>query len=553
MTKKTNMNRREFMKLLAKGGAMGALSSIGQLSLVNEAIATDPGFPDYKAMVCLFFLGGNDGFNMLIPNDASYANYAAVRGELAVNNQDLNLSSLSSALHNGTLGKGSNNPYNVDHTHTSAYTKGVYDLSNNGFNMAVHGLMPEFAQLIADNKISAIANVGNMVAPVTKQQIIAETANLPLFLFAHNHQQRALQTGQGNNLNDIGWAGKIADAWLGINGGSNLAGLNISFGNRRMMIGKTTSPMVLGEKVHIPTPFLGMGKGEGITSDEQRALFRALSGLPSEASGSALNFSTNSYTNSNPFKQLYSEAMLRAMNLADKLPEIWDNNPITYSSKGSYGERLFAVPSSNDLGFNNILSGDLIKKLETVAKMIELGTKDAFATGNHTRQIFFVGVPGYDTHNNQAYRHSRLLREISLGLWKFQKAMEELGHEEKVTTFSMSDFGRTMTINGGNGTDHAWGSHHFVMGGAGTNATNQFNGGKLFGTPPDLSLNGSDDYSEGKGQYIPTTSQDQVNASICKWFGVDESLISTIFPNLANFQTTSGDISSAFLKNLFVA
>jgi uncharacterized protein (DUF1501 family) len=535
-----------------KGGAMGALGSIGQLSLVNQATATDPGFSDYKAMVCVFFLGGNDGFNMLIPNDASHANYASVRGKLGVNNQDLNLSSISSALHNGILGQGVNNPYNVDHTHTSAYTKGFYNLPNNEFNMGIHGLMPELAQLIADKKASIIANVGNMVEPVTKQQITNATANLPLFLFAHNHQQRALQTGQANNLNDIGWAGKIADAWTGINGGVNLPSLNVSFGNRRMMIGNATSPLVLGQKDHIPAPFIGLGKNEGMASDERRALFRALSGLPSEASTSTLDLPNNNYTNANPFKHLYSESLFRSMDVADRLPEIWNNNPITYTSKGSYGENLFAVPSSNTLGFTNILSGDLIKQFETVAKMIELGARDAFSTGNHTRQIFFVAVPGYDTHSNQAYRHSRLLREISLGLWKFQKAMEELGHEEKVTTFSMSDFGRTMTINGGNGTDHAWGSHHFVMGGAGANTSGHFNGGQLFGTPPDLTLNGPDDYGEGKGQYIPTTSQDQVNASICKWFGVDDSLITTIFPNLANFETVPGNISSAFLQDLFV-
>jgi uncharacterized protein (DUF1501 family) len=129
--------------------------------------------------------------------------------------------------------------------------------------------------------------------------------------------------------------------------------------------------------------------------------------------------------------------------------------------------------------------------------------------------------------------------------------MEELGHAEKVTTFSMSDFGRTLSINAGLGTDHAWGSNHFVMGGAGHKSSGTLNGGKMFGTFPDLTPNGSDDYSD-KGRMIPTTSQDQINASICEWFGVEESLISTIFPNLSNFETNPGVASSAYLNNLFV-
>jgi len=187
-----------------------------------------------------------------------------------------------------------------------------------------------------------------------------------------------------------------------------------------------------------------------------------------------------------------------------------------------------------------------------VAKMIDLGAKDAFATGNYKRQIFFVGIGGHDSHNSQAESHPKKLREMSLGLWKFQKAMEELGHAEKVTTFSMSDFGRTLSINGGLGTDHAWGSHHFVMGGAGTKTSGSLNGGSMIGTLPSLKIGGADDYKD-KGRIIPTTSQDQVNATICKWFGVDPSLISNIFPNLSNFETSPGDANSAYLNDLFVS
>lgn len=544
------LDRRDFMKLLAKGSAAGALGSVGQLTLMNEAVAASPSFSGYKAMVCVFFAGGNDSFNMFIPSDSSsHANYKSIRGGLAIENNDLGLASIASNLHGGTLGKGAANPYNVDLRQETAYSKGFYDLSAKGIDLGVNGVMPELAQLITENKASIVANVGNLVSPVTRTEIQSKTANLPLFLFAHDHQQRALQTGQGDNLNDIGWAGKIADSWTGINNNSAL-GLNISYsGNNRMLIGNSTTPLVL--RAGSPPYFREMRKGNNTFEDDRRALFKALSGIPSEASSSLLNLSTTAFTDANPFKRLYSNMINRSMGSFDTLYSTWNNNTLTYTSKGPYGEDLFANPSAADIGFSQALNGGFFKQLESVAKMIDLGVKDAFATGDHKRQIFFVQMGGFDTHANQAGSHPKLLREISMGLWKFQKALEELGHEEKVTTFSMSDFGRTVSNNDG-GTDHAWGAHHFVMGGTGNQTTGTLNGGNMLGTLPDLTLDGKDDYSS-KGRIIPTTAQDQLNASICEWFGVDQTLISSLFPNVSNFETTQGVASSGYLKDLFVS
>ena len=552
MNTKNNIDRRQFMKLLAKGSAAGALGSVGQFALMNEAFAAAPSFSGYKALVCVYFHGGNDSFNMLIPTQSDeYNTYKASRGGLAVANNDLDISSISANLKNGTLGKGSSNPYNagVSSSEVAAYTRGLYDLSNKGINLGVNAVMPEFAQLINENKMSLIANVGNLVAPVTRQQIKDKTANLPLFLFAHDHQRRALQTGQGNNLNDIGWAGKIADSWKGVNNNSPL-GLNISYaGNDRMLIGKKTSPFVLSSSGSIPY-FKQMRKDHNEYEDDHRALFKALGGIAKEASTSALNLGTMNYGNSDPFKRLFGQMQNKSLSTFDELFGAWNDNPISYDTKGPYGEDLFANVEAADIGFSSTLNGRFISQLESVAKMIDLGAKDAFKTGDYKRQIFFVNMTGFDNHTNQAPGHSKLLREISLGLWKFQKAMEELGHAEKVTTFSMSDFGRTLSNNGG-GTDHAWGAHHFVMGGAGKKTAGTLNGGSMIGTPPDLTLDGPDDYSN-KGRMIPTLAQDQLNASICEWFGVEQSKIADIFPNLSNFKAPQGDIKSAFLNDLFV-
>lgn len=531
---KNNVNRRQFMKLLAKGGAAGALGSVGQLALMNEAAAAAPGFSDYKALVCVFMYGGNDSFNMLIPSDASHADYQAIRAALAVKKKDLGLSSLGASLNNGTLGSGASNPYNVDLTQEKAYTKGYYDLSSKGIKLGVNGVMPEFAQLINEDKVSIIANSGNMVAPVTKEQIKNNTANLPLFLFAHNHQQRALQTGQANKLDDIGWAGKIADSWAGINNNSSL-GLNISYsGNNRMLIGNKTSPLVLNPG--LPPIFREMNLNKSSYYDERRILFKEL---------------ITASKNSNLFQKLSANMVDSSLTNFDALSESWAQEELTYSTKGPYGEELFEVPSPEKIGFQDKLSRGFIPRMETIAKMVDMGAKDTFNTGNYKRQVFFVGLGSFDTHAAQATNHPKLLRELSLGLWKFQKAMEELGHADKVTTFSMSDFGRTMSINAGLGTDHAWGSHHFVMGGAGNGSAGTLNGGNMIGDLPDLTPKGADDYSD-LGRMIPKIGQDQVNASICRWFGVEQSTISTIFPNLSNFETVSGDVNSAYLNDLFV-
>lgn len=238
------------------------------------------------------------------------------------------------------------------------------------------------------------------------------------------------------------------------------------------------------------------------------------------------------------------------MSTFDVLLNTWDANPISYISTGSYGEGLFTTPTTNDLGFGTSLGGKLISQLESVAKMIELGAQDRFSTEGYHRQIFMVGLGGFDTYATQGSKHPLLLRELSLALWKFQKAMEELGHANKVTTFTMSDFGRTVSRNS-TGTDHAWGGHHIVMGGDGAGISGSLNGGQVLGHLPDLSLGGDDDYS-GKGRTIPRIAQDQLNAILCRWLGVDNALMPTIFPNLTKFTSSSGSgLDSTYLNSLY--
>jgi uncharacterized protein (DUF1501 family) len=545
------MHRRDFLKRATALGGLGLLGPLGQLSYPRSCQAAAPDFSDYKALVCIFLYGGNDSFNMLVPYGSAagrrYSDYAAVRGNLAVADNNLALSSVTSGntnLNRGSLGTGSANPYNVNQSHSSAYTRGLYPLTGKGIDLAVNGLMPELAQLIVDNRVSIIANCGTLVEPVSNASITAGGVKLPKFLFAHNHQQQELQTGRADDLDYIGWAGRIADAWNGINN-SNPLGLNLAyFSKDYMMIGQNSSPVVL--KADAPPNVDHLRLGVNDHRDDRRALFNALAGI--EGNSGRLDFNRhNTPTTGDYFKDHYNRLLLKSVSTFENLDSSWQTVHLTFSTTDPYGEDLFSIPSRDQLGFSSNIKGRLIGQLESVTKMIHMGASGLLGPG-YNRQIFLVQMNGFDNHASQAQDHPLLLRELSLGLWKFQQAMEELGYAQQVTTFTMSDFGRTLT-NNGDGTDHAWASNQLVMGGTGDHSAGNLDGGKLFGTLPDLQLGGTDDYGE-KGRYIPTIAQEQVNAAVARWFGVNDSLMRRLFPNLVNFQSGS-EYDSAYM-DLFV-
>lgn len=544
-------SRRHFLQSLLGAGIGGSLGTIGQLGLMQQvSAAVAPEFSDYKAMVCILLNGGNDSFNMLVPYGSApggaYNDYADVRGELAVANKALNLSTVSAAggnLNNSPLSGGSGNPYYTGDNIATAYKKGLYSLADKSIPLAVNSLMPELAQLITDDKVSILSNIGNLVEPVSRREIFDETANLPLFLFAHNHQKRALETGRGDSLTDIGWAGRIADNWPGINNNHPL-GLNVSYaGNNSMMLGATTTPLVL--EAGVPPEFVDMEYRSGRAENERRALFTAMAGRENTAVGGGIIFGTERTAHTtNPFRQFYNRSLLKSMRVFDELSETWPDGGIEYASRDSYGNPLFSIPSQDELGMGIAINGYLTRSLRDVATLIDLGARGVLNGGKYNRQIFMVSLNGFDTHGAQSNRHPQLLRELSLGLWNFHKAMQERGHANKVMTYTMSEFGRTMSTNHG-GTDHGWGAHHLVMGGNGAKLSGQFKGGQVLGELPDIRL-GSEDDHRNKGRIIPKLAQDQLNATLCDWFGVDESLMPSVFPNTRNFRSGEG-VRSAYL------
>jgi len=233
----------------------------------------------------------------------------------------------------------------------------------------------------------------------------------------------------------------------------------------------------------------------------------------------------------------------RSLDLNVLLNQYWkdDNEKKAFTTKGSYDEDLFAIPNESTTGMEEELGGDLIEQLEAVAQLIYMGS--SADKMNLNRQIFYVRFGGFDTHGNQDQDHPILLRELSLALWKFQNALEELGVDQKVATFTLSDFGRTIS-NNGDGTDHGWSTINMVM----SNAA-RFNGGEFYGSLPDFTMGGDDD-ATNKGRFIPKLCVDQMNATLCSWFDVPDADMTNLFPNLSNFKSGSG-IDTAYINQLF--
>ena len=478
------MRRRDFLKL-------SAIATLA-LALPKEAFAGDSS-SDYKAIVVVYLTGGNDGLNMFIPSiddeNKGYPAYEKGRENLKVNNTPLTLP----LNDEGNLDLSGGNPYNVDGDLDSAYTKGFY--THNGFDLATNAIMPELAHLINKGKVAILSNAGNLIEPATKEELLSGTKQSPPFLFAHNHQKTLALNGIASKLQYTGWAGRVYDLWQGVNGQS-VYRLNIAINsNSHLFYGEKTEPLV----VDASGP-----KKYGWS-------------IKREIYDNFLEIQTGDI-----FKDLYTKKQKHSFTLQDVLYDDWKNKSPEWKSKNAYGGELFSSPTDKQLQQNDVKAAtSLLKNLEAVAKWSYIGKNNGLK-----RQIFYVSDSGYDTHGNQWVQHPKLLRGISLAIGDFYKALEDMQMQNDVTLMIISDFGRTLGDNG-NGTDHAWGNHYFVVGGA-------VKGG-LYGELPTLILGGKDDMGH-KGRLIPTISMTQYYATILKWFGMNESELNAILPELKNFE-----------------
>ncbi len=324
--------------------------------------------------------------------------------------------------------------------------------------------------------LGIIANVGTLLQPVSKQDINDLTV-LPPQLFSHNDQTAHWMRGNFKLDVSTGWAGRMADMIADTEAN---ASMNFSInGTNLLQVGQNSVPFVLSTN--------------GIID------FTALKNFPLRQKVFA-QLSQQAESANNLLVAEYAKSTTQIQDSVTFVKGILDDAPTSGVT----------IPEGNPLA----------AQLNYVAQLI--GQHQALG---QNRQCFFVKLGGWDTHDNQIEEHPALLQQLDEALWYFYKRLIELKKLNSVTTFTMSEFGRTLTSNG-DGTDHGWGGHHLVMGGA-------VNGGDIYGTLPDLTLDGENDF--GDGRIIPTTSADQMNATLLRWFGLTNNQVKEIFPNLANF------------------
>ncbi len=359
-------------------------------------------------------------------------------------------------------------------------------LQTNG--QSAYGLHPNMPDLQgyfnSDKTLAILANVGTLVQPTT-QATYQAVKNLPANLFSHSDQQDQWQTAQLSGTTAAGWAGKIADNVQTLNTGAQFPPILSISGNPVFCTGITSRPFSMN-----PGQAPGL-QGFSMSATAQ-ARYMATQQLLTFNSGLSMVQAANAVTSQAvQFAQVLSDALQSISPLQTKFPA-------------------------------NYLGQQLQQVAQVIAARSALGVQ---------RQIFFVSYGGFDTHANQLPQQVQLLTTINQGMAAFYQATQELGVANQVTTFTLSEFARTLEPGSNGGSDHAWGGHQLILGGA-------VKGNTLYGTFPTLALGGPND-ADQNGRWIPTTALDQYAATLATWFGVSAANLPAIFPNLANFQTSN--------------
>lgn len=445
--------RRNLLKL---AGASALLAAMGRGVALAQATT------DYRALVCIYLAGGNDGENMLVRYDsAGYQNYASIR----------------------TPASGLNIP--------QAQLLPIQPASlitPFGFHPACGPLKAMFDQ----RKLAVVANVGPLVQPVTKAGLEHQGAPQPANLFSHNDQQLAMESADYTGLVRLGWGGRVADRLDSLNAGSVFPPIVSISGLRTFVSGATTVPLTVPQFPSF-----------------------SLSGTGFDGQIDALR-----------------DAALRNI-LAFDRDNIYESVAQDYSRKGLAASSVVTPILQNAASivrpFFNGLGSSIAQQLRNVALLIE-----GRAQTGLKRQVFYVNQGGYDTHGSQSGTQQFLLADLAAAMKAFHDAMTALGVGNGVTSFTLSDFGRSFKPASDNGTDHGWGNYALVAGGP-------VRGGDFYGTLPVQALNGPDDFSDG-GRWIPTTSLEQFAAPLVRWLGIPEADMPYVLPSLGKFGAAPGFI-----------
>lgn len=448
-------SRRQFLKTCSLMSIAGAASPFAvNLAAIGAASAqTTP--PDYKAIVCLFFYGGNDHTNTFIPYDTtSYGQYNASRPSIAI-------------PRDAALAATATGPV----------------ASQGGREFAFHPALTAFKTHWDAGRLAVVANVGPLVVPTTKAQYQSRSVPLPPKLFSHNDQQAVWQAhrpiGEGAN---IGWGGRIGDLLASQN--SNALFTCISAGGNSVFLSGTN---VLQYQVGSSGP-------------------SAISGI----SGSI--YTSQGATASNAYRSLITAT---SPNLFENELAVVTNRSITANQQLSG-----AIPLASTFQTPIPANNSLASQLNVVARIIAART-----TLGSSRQVFLVSIGGFDNHDFLLTQHTQQLARVGAAVDAFYAWLVQLNVQNEVTLFTASDFGRTLTSNG-DGSDHGWGSHHFVLGGSvvGREVYGSFSP-TVFGSSVDI----------GQGNLLPGFAVDQYAATFARWLGVSDTDMPLVLPNIVNF------------------
>ncbi len=484
-----NESRREFIKksgcALGMVGLATQMQHLGMVSALAQKVKDNgpiqQGGDAYKALVLIYMAGGNDGNNTIIPNhnSASISNYAAYNAARSLQGLAIPQTSLL--------------PIAVPRMGNLTY----------GLHPSLAAIHPYWGG--TGVKMAVVSNVGTLVRPLTKAQYLDIAFAKPYQLFSHSDQADQAQTGISNTQAFTGWGGRVADRIDAASNPNRIIPMITSIaGTQLFTAGQVTLPMAIATANNTgPVNLADVLNPVGFTNPSGPARLTSFNQL-------------RTY-------DLDSDYIRAASHITDEA--LLANDALQ-----SAQEVTVTFPNTR-----------LSLQLKQVARLIKKR-----GDLNVNRQVFYVQMNGFDTHALQLNDQSNLLTEFSQGVKAFYDELTVQGLQNEVTTFTLSDFARTLNpagSGGGVGSDHAWGNHMFVFGGSvttsdffGTNTSN--------GTPfPTLSMGASapddTDNGTGRGRWIPTTSVDQYAATLARWFGLPETDLSIVFPNIGNFPTSN--------------
>ncbi len=504
--KEDRQSRRDFLRqsACASLGVTGLVNALAQMRLMTAAVAAGDSGTGYKALVCLFLAGGNDSYNMLVPmgdpaSDEARADYEATRGILKLDRTTLH------AL---------NIPTSAPDTPTKTFQKHYGSVFP---QLGVHPNAQPLATMFNSGELAFVSNVGTLAYPIpTRDDYVNRTVPVPPQLFSHSDQQVQWQSSISDKPFSSGWGGRTAEMLNASYNPNSKVSMSISLsGVNSFQVGTAGGVTQYIVNSSGAVPLLGYGTNY---SSAYNTPGDPTSGYQSNNRGRRLKAFEDimKLTHENLLEDQYNKIVERARD-----------------SEGIIGSALTAAAATNvdfDTHFANA-GTNLGDQLKMVAKLIAGCTP----LGNN-RQIFFVKVDGYDTHQAMLGDHANLMTELSEAMLAFRNTLKDplLDAFENVVTFTASDFSRTLTPNGtteADGSDHAWGGNAIVMGGP-------IKGGDIYGHYPPLKtgdMTGSIDSHSTGGRLIPDTSVDQYSAVLANWFGIDSNSMEAIFPNFSRF------------------